>query len=175
MEFEEPDSFKSPPVLKKLKSEHLQLRSEASLKSAGSLLTTDPSALEELMGCLTENTEDFLDSPFKKQGIERFCKTFSIPPSSGNFLKGKDSAGNIFYFPKRNNIKLKKSSRNTRLIQENIYILLDQIQNNQKREKILNFSRSVSSDKLWVDKYKPKKYIELAGDEVITLKLYLEN
>lgn len=164
MEFEEEilEEFKTP--LKTLKKR--RFHDTPSMFSDNSLVTTDPLALEELLGCMS--SEQCYSSPLKGKST---LNQESSTTLNGQTVLGRDSRGNVFYFPKRivkSNISVRS---NTRLIQENVHILLNTMEGEKlkdvKQTRNLDVKVRKEDGELWVDKYRPTKYIELAGNQQV--------
>ena len=100
-------------------------------------------------------------------------------PSKNQFTIAYNSAGTRFYFPKRHKETLKSCSNTDKdsfkLLSCSIYEMMRKVEAMHSLEKMsdkMDVSPSITSNKtesLWVDKYKPKMYIDLAGDEVFLI------
>jgi chromosomal replication initiation ATPase DnaA len=156
MEFED-------EILKEFKTP-LQSVKKRRYHDTPSVLTTDPSALEDLLGCMSS---DVPESPFMLPNVEN---SLLDKESSLGAVKARDSAGNVFYFSKRNvSVKNVNTGRKGRLIQENVHILLNTLEGEKLKEKVQQVQKSnrIQDGELWVDKYKPTKYIELSGNQQV--------
>jgi hypothetical protein len=91
------------------------------------------------------------------------------PPVGTGAVKARDSRGNVFYFSKRH-VEYKNNESRKRLIQENVHILLNTIQGDKLKESVPEIQdkyHRIQDGELWVDKYRPKKYIELSGNQEV--------
>ncbi|KAG0219745.1 hypothetical protein BGX33_001062 [Mortierella sp. NVP41] len=116
---------------------------------------------------------------------------YSLPPATGSFIKSKSSSGTTFYLPKKVRTDQPKSSLMKQLLSGEtgaksllpvpIHRMMDELEleiKEKKQEAMLRLMagdddvveldedpRGDSNERLWVDKYRPKKYTDLMGDE----------
>ncbi|KAF8984494.1 hypothetical protein BGZ46_007861 [Entomortierella lignicola] len=116
---------------------------------------------------------------------------FTLPPETGPFIKARSISGQTFYLAKKLRVdytknsvlqRLKESSQSkTPLLSMPIHRMMDELDAEirvQKQEalnrleygdsnepELVDDNPKDSSEQLWVDKYKPKKYTDLMGDE----------
>lgn len=126
-----------------------------------------------------------------------------LPATCNSFLQGKTSRGGALYFPKRSSSVLlsnkdesvpTKSISKKGLLKKSIFVMLSEVE--KKVDATASVSRTPASSialpktsaetpstikgSLWVDKYRPKMYIDLVGDEVFYIliifgQLFLKN
>ncbi|KAI8904074.1 P-loop containing nucleoside triphosphate hydrolase protein [Gorgonomyces haynaldii] len=127
-------------------------RSEQSspLKSKHFSMDDDDDDLEQLLG---KRQMEIIEEPRKKQ-------PFTTVPETNHFVVAKSSDGTVLYFPKKKPLAIPKP---TQLLSEPIHRLFLRIQENQERPPLSDIKRP--QRELWADKYKPKEYHELLGDE----------
>ncbi|KAG0275592.1 hypothetical protein BGZ95_008609 [Linnemannia exigua] len=124
----------------------------------------------------------------KPKGPELKKHDYTLPPATGSFIKAKSSSGKSFYLPKKVRTNESKSSfmqqllsneKGSSLLTVPIHRMMDEMEieiRNQKEEALLRLEdddimgldedpTSGSNERLWVDKYRPKKYTDLMGDE----------
>ncbi|KAF9361013.1 hypothetical protein BGX26_006565 [Mortierella sp. AD094] len=116
---------------------------------------------------------------------------YTLPPVTGSFIKAKSLSGQTFYLAKKVRVdntkhsfvqQLKENSQNKKsLLSIPIHRMMDELDAEirvQKQEAINRLEYGDSdepeladdvpkglSERLWVDKYRPKKYTDLMGDE----------
>ncbi|KAG0333301.1 hypothetical protein BG004_000897 [Podila humilis] len=117
---------------------------------------------------------------------------YTIPPSTGAFITAKDSRGRTLYLTKRVRVngnakesmdELVKMQEKQSLLPIPIHRMVDELDKEiriQKQQAIYRLEQGYdndgtmvvneedsqnSSERLWVDKYRPKKYTDLMGDE----------
>ncbi|KAF9191281.1 hypothetical protein BGZ50_009496 [Haplosporangium sp. Z 11] len=116
---------------------------------------------------------------------------YTLPPETGPFITAKSSAGTTFYLAKKVRVdhskhsfleQLKLSEMNAKpLLSMPIHRMMDELDAEIKvqRQEALNRleygdydapdlgsdNSKDSNERLWVDKYRPKKYTDLMGDE----------
>ncbi|KAF9129908.1 hypothetical protein BGW39_003643 [Mortierella sp. 14UC] len=113
---------------------------------------------------------------------------YTLPPATGSFIKAKSSSGESFYLPKKVRTNEAKNSfmqqllpneKGSSLLTVPIHRMMDEMEmeiRNQKEEALLLLEdddvmgleddpTSGPNERLWVDKYRPKKYTDLMGDE----------
>ncbi|KAF9438709.1 hypothetical protein BGZ76_005654 [Entomortierella beljakovae] len=116
---------------------------------------------------------------------------YTLPPETGSFIKARSFTGQTFYLKKRVHVdkrknaflqQLKENSADMKpLLSMPIHRMMDELDAEiriQKQEAInlielgesdeLDIetgSSNSQSERLWVDKYKPRKYTDLMGDE----------
>ncbi|KAG0089852.1 hypothetical protein BGZ93_002556 [Podila epicladia] len=127
--------------------------------------------------------------PRRTRIVEEPKRDYSIPPATGPYITAKDSKGRILYFAKRARADLAKESmahlmnlhEKKSLLATPIHRMMDELDAEirvKKQEAInrleyggdddIELDEEVdkdSSERLWVDKYRPKKYTDLMGDE----------
>ncbi|KFH68850.1 hypothetical protein MVEG_05654 [Podila verticillata NRRL 6337] len=116
-------------------------------------------------------------------------RDYSIPPATGPYITAKDSKGRTLYFAKRvradhakeSLVHLMELQKKKSLLATPIHRMMDELDAEIKVKKQEAINRleygdgddidlvkeidKDSSDRLWVDKYRPKKYTDLMGDE----------
>ncbi|KAG0282220.1 hypothetical protein BGZ96_000726 [Linnemannia gamsii] len=113
---------------------------------------------------------------------------YTLPPATGSFIKAKSSSGTTFYLAKKVRTDQPKNTMQQLMANENgasllpvpIHRMMDELEleiRNQKQEELQRLMEddditgldedptSGSNERLWVDKYRPKKYTDLMGDE----------
>ncbi|KAF9133537.1 hypothetical protein BGX30_012241 [Mortierella sp. GBA39] len=114
---------------------------------------------------------------------------YTLPPATGSFIKAKSSSGTTFYLAKKVRTdqsknafmqKLLANEKGASLLSVPIHRMMDELEleiRNQKQEEVQRLLEredvfdldedptSGSSERLWVDKYRPKNYTDLMGDE----------
>ncbi|KAG9063033.1 hypothetical protein KI688_004633 [Linnemannia hyalina] len=109
---------------------------------------------------------------------------YTLPPATGSFIKAKSSSGTTFYLAKKvrtDQSKLLANEKGASLLSVPIHRMMDELEleiRNQKQEDVQRLLEgeddvldldedptSGSNERLWVDKYRPKNYTDLMGDE----------
>ncbi|KAF9938682.1 hypothetical protein BGZ67_010582 [Mortierella alpina] len=117
---------------------------------------------------------------------------YTLPPETGSFIRAKSTSGTTFYLAKKVRVDHNKNSflqqqllsgENSRkpLLSTTIHRMMDDLDAELRLQKQVAINHleyegpedvSVgedatkdASEKLWVDKYRPKKYTDLMGDE----------
>ncbi|KAF9546441.1 hypothetical protein EC957_009790 [Mortierella hygrophila] len=109
---------------------------------------------------------------------------YTLPPATGSFIKARSSSGTTFYLAKKvrtDQSKLLANEKGASLLSVPIHRMMDELEleiRNQKQEEVQRLLEgeedvfdldedptSGSNERLWVDKYRPKNYTDLMGDE----------
>jgi hypothetical protein len=122
----------------------------------------------------------------KKAAVKKklYVKNYQeVPKNGSSFKMAKDSQGRRLFFPLKSqkeldqqNLIFKEDSRNS-LLEFNIHEMVRQIEIEKKYEQQMAEEHQLETDglkpdsltsdgALWVDKYSPRMYIDLVGDEV---------
>ena len=184
-------------------------------------LATDPSALDDLLGLMSDPSSSIAHTPFLSKyrrlnneetrsprhahvddagasgstdtfhqaALSPFLaqarqKDYTKAPSDAPFVMARTSNGNYLYFPQRTPSQISRMASNTttkrhsgKLLQTSIYQLMEQLDQKEKNKALMPLARQLetfmdvdatnaSKKELWVDKYRPKMYIDLTGEEV---------
>lgn len=115
---------------------------------------------------------------------------YTLPPATGSFIKARSSSGTTFYLAKKVHTDQSKNSfmqqlltneKGASLLSVPIHRMIDELEleiRNKKHEEVQRLLEgdedvldldedptSGSNERLWVDKYRPKSYTDLMGDE----------
>ncbi|KAH7046343.1 hypothetical protein BKA57DRAFT_466280 [Linnemannia elongata] len=115
---------------------------------------------------------------------------YTLPPATGSFIKARNSSGTTFYLAKKVRTDQSKNSfmqqllandKSASLLSLPIHRMIDELEleiRNQKQDEVQRLldgdddvldldedPSSGSNERLWVDKYRPKNYTDLMGDE----------
>jgi hypothetical protein len=101
-------------------------------------------------------------------------KNYRSLPLTNNFIRGTSTNGVHLYFPAKRISTLKVPTPQN-LLSSKISILMAQVQDDIKYSKTLLQMQPVDAPEqnesqekqLWVDKYKPRQYVDLVGDEQV--------
>jgi DNA polymerase III delta prime subunit len=138
---------------------------------------SDDDLLVSQMTLEKSNKLDFIDSDEEFELLTRQepvvpnnHKDYTKLPATNNFIRGKSCTGNL-YFPKKQKGKMQGASLPKNILSENISKLMSQVMEDVKfdtvTEGLLTEKYLTKDQSLWVDKYKPKKYVDLVGDEQV--------
>ncbi|KAF9576690.1 hypothetical protein EC968_005463 [Mortierella alpina] len=112
---------------------------------------------------------------------------YTLPPETGPFIRAKNNSGTTFYLAKKvradpnKQLLLSDDHSKKPLLSTNIHRMMDDLDAELRLQKQVAINRleyddpddvclgedatKDASEKLWVDKYRPKKYTDLMGDE----------
>jgi hypothetical protein len=121
------------------------------------------------------NTYDILSSLSESTNERKYRK---LPPGTKSFVTGCSSDGMDLYFPRKlkssalNDAKLSNIGKSGTLLSAPIFKLMRELRTDVTEAAIINPTnvRNTGSQ-LWVNKYQPKRYLDLVGDEVFYPKI----
>ncbi|KAF9962640.1 hypothetical protein BGZ72_000060 [Mortierella alpina] len=130
--------------------------------------------------------------PTVKKAPEIPKHDYTLPPETGSFIRAKSDSGKTFYLAKKVRVDHNKNSflqqllvsgehNRKPLLSTTIHRMMDDLDAELRLQKQVAINRleyedsedvsleedatKDASEKLWVDKYRPKKYTDLMGDE----------
>ncbi|CAG8439101.1 9989_t:CDS:10 [Ambispora gerdemannii] len=125
----------------------------------------------------TKSTDSYLKSLSVANTPSPLSSIFTERPKTGEFLKATTSKGLLLYFPKKSQTTTElplRSYDKSCLHDLSISRLISKIEKDKIAKAELSRTNLTASKptakiktetKLWVDKYRPKRYIDLVGDE----------